>query len=75
MFPGPTIECETNDNVIVEVINKLDEPFLITWCVVHVLPLFQFIVLIKHISGNFEMGQQEWGRTKKDFMARWSARN
>nr|XP_043618254.1 L-ascorbate oxidase homolog [Erigeron canadensis] len=31
MFPGPTIECETNDNVIVNVVNKLDEPFLITW--------------------------------------------
>ncbi|CAH1428940.1 unnamed protein product [Lactuca virosa] len=26
-FPGPTIDCITNDNVI----NKLDEPFLITW--------------------------------------------
>ncbi|XP_071730976.1 L-ascorbate oxidase homolog [Rutidosis leptorrhynchoides] len=31
MFPGPTVYCETNDNVIVEVVNKLDEPFLITW--------------------------------------------
>ncbi|MFS7986382.1 putative laccase [Helianthus anomalus] len=30
-FPGPTIECETNDHVIVNVVNKLDEPFLITW--------------------------------------------
>ncbi|CAH1437499.1 unnamed protein product [Lactuca virosa] len=30
-FPGPTIDCITNDNVIVNVINKLDEPFLITW--------------------------------------------
>ncbi|XP_024976431.1 L-ascorbate oxidase homolog [Cynara cardunculus var. scolymus] len=30
-FPGPTIDCVTNDNVIVNVINKLDEPFLITW--------------------------------------------
>ncbi|KAJ8770670.1 hypothetical protein K2173_021317 [Erythroxylum novogranatense] len=30
-FPGPTINCETNDNIIVNVINKLDEPFLITW--------------------------------------------
>ncbi|EXB37211.1 L-ascorbate oxidase-like protein [Morus notabilis] len=30
-FPGPTIECVTNDNIIVNVINKLDEPFLITW--------------------------------------------
>ncbi|XP_023729049.1 L-ascorbate oxidase homolog [Lactuca sativa] len=30
-FPGPTIDCITNDNVIVNVINKLDEPFLLTW--------------------------------------------
>ncbi|WOH10072.1 hypothetical protein DCAR_0729533 [Daucus carota subsp. sativus] len=30
-FPGPTIDAITNDNVIVNVINKLDQPFLITW--------------------------------------------
>ncbi|KAL5705070.1 hypothetical protein ACHQM5_023416 [Ranunculus cassubicifolius] len=30
-FPGPRIDCVTNDNVIVTVINKLDQPFLITW--------------------------------------------
>ncbi|KAK9948791.1 hypothetical protein M0R45_004353 [Rubus argutus] len=30
-FPGPTIDAVTNDNIIVDVINKLDEPFLITW--------------------------------------------
>ncbi|XP_022947147.1 L-ascorbate oxidase homolog [Cucurbita moschata] len=30
-FPAPRIECETNDNIIVNVINKLDEPFLFTW--------------------------------------------
>ncbi|PIA52355.1 hypothetical protein AQUCO_01000308v1 [Aquilegia coerulea] len=30
-FPGPQIDCVTNDNVIVTVINKLDQPFLITW--------------------------------------------
>ncbi|KAJ9170753.1 hypothetical protein P3X46_018835 [Hevea brasiliensis] len=30
-FPGPTVDCVTNDNIIVNVINKLDEPFLITW--------------------------------------------
>lgn len=32
-FPGPPIEAVTNDNIIVNVINKLDEPFLITWLV------------------------------------------
>ncbi|KAB2051675.1 hypothetical protein ES319_A12G070700v1 [Gossypium barbadense] len=30
-FPGPPIEAVTNDNIIVNVINQLDEPFLITW--------------------------------------------
>uniref|UniRef100_A0A9I9DMZ4 L-ascorbate oxidase homolog n=2 Tax=Cucumis melo TaxID=3656 RepID=A0A9I9DMZ4_CUCME len=30
-FPAPKIECATNDNIIVNVINKLDEPFLFTW--------------------------------------------
>ncbi|KAI4314927.1 hypothetical protein L6164_027787 [Bauhinia variegata] len=30
-FPGPNIEAVTNDNIFVNVINKLDEPFLITW--------------------------------------------
>ncbi|KAK3222892.1 hypothetical protein Dsin_009917 [Dipteronia sinensis] len=30
-FPGPPIEAVTNDNIIVNVINNLDEPFLITW--------------------------------------------
>ncbi|KAL4644923.1 hypothetical protein ACB092_02G199300 [Castanea dentata] len=31
LFPGPNVECVTNENIIVNVINKLDEPFLITW--------------------------------------------
>ncbi|XP_027347493.1 L-ascorbate oxidase homolog [Abrus precatorius] len=30
-FPGPTIEAITNDNIVVNVINKMDEKFLITW--------------------------------------------
>ncbi|GFQ01933.1 l-ascorbate oxidase homolog [Phtheirospermum japonicum] len=30
-FPGPTIECVTNDNIIVNVYNNLDVPFLLTW--------------------------------------------
>ncbi|KAJ3669854.1 hypothetical protein LUZ60_010178 [Juncus effusus] len=30
-FPGPTIDCVTNDNLIINVINQLDEPFLLTW--------------------------------------------
>ncbi|KAL5199160.1 hypothetical protein ABZP36_002672 [Zizania latifolia] len=30
-FPGPRIDCVTNDNIIVNVVNNLDEPFLLTW--------------------------------------------
>jgi len=30
-FPGPRIDCVTNDNLVVTVINALDEPFLLTW--------------------------------------------
>ena len=33
-FPGPTIEAITNDNIVVNVINKLDDKFLITWLVI-----------------------------------------
>lgn len=32
-FPGPTVNVVTNDNVIVQVENKLDEPILLTWYV------------------------------------------
>ncbi|CAK9166432.1 unnamed protein product [Ilex paraguariensis] len=31
LFPGPNIDCVTNDNIIINVINKLDDSFLITW--------------------------------------------
>ncbi|XP_072950958.1 L-ascorbate oxidase homolog [Typha angustifolia] len=30
-FPGPQIEAVTNDNVIINVFNKLPEPFLLSW--------------------------------------------
>ncbi|XP_057506068.1 L-ascorbate oxidase homolog [Actinidia eriantha] len=30
-FPGPAIESVTNDNLIVNVFNNLDEPFLLSW--------------------------------------------
>ncbi|KAK4804361.1 hypothetical protein SAY86_004178 [Trapa natans] len=30
-FPGPDIHSVTNDNLIIDVINSLDEPFLISW--------------------------------------------
>ncbi|OEL31009.1 L-ascorbate oxidase-like protein [Dichanthelium oligosanthes] len=30
-FPGPKIECQTNDNLIINVHNNLSEPFLLSW--------------------------------------------
>lgn len=30
-FPGPRLDTITNENIIINVINKLDEPFLLTW--------------------------------------------
>ncbi|XP_030468612.1 L-ascorbate oxidase homolog [Syzygium oleosum] len=30
-FPGPPIEGVTNDNIVLNLINNLDEPFLLTW--------------------------------------------
>ncbi|XP_052206093.1 L-ascorbate oxidase homolog [Diospyros lotus] len=30
-FPGPRLDLVTNDNIILNVINKLDAPFLLTW--------------------------------------------
>ncbi|GMH24606.1 hypothetical protein Nepgr_026449 [Nepenthes gracilis] len=30
-FPGPRLDCVTNDNIVLNLINKLDEPFLLTW--------------------------------------------
>lgn len=30
-FPGPEINCTSNNNIVVNVFNKLDEPLLFTW--------------------------------------------
>ncbi|KAL7141322.1 hypothetical protein ABFS83_08G045700 [Erythranthe nasuta] len=30
-FPGPTLVSVTNENIILNVVNKLDQPFLLTW--------------------------------------------
>ncbi|KAL3529829.1 hypothetical protein ACH5RR_009151 [Cinchona calisaya] len=30
-FPGPRINCTSNNNIVINVFNKLDEPFLLTW--------------------------------------------
>ena len=30
-FPGPKINCSSNNNIVVNVFNHLDEPFLLSW--------------------------------------------
>ncbi|KAA8531759.1 hypothetical protein F0562_006524 [Nyssa sinensis] len=30
-FPGPTLDVVTNNNIILNLFNKLDQPFLLTW--------------------------------------------
>lgn len=47
-FPGPKLDCVTNDNIILNLINKLDQPFLLTWwsLINHsYLPLFFYPIL------------------------------
>jgi L-ascorbate oxidase len=31
MFPGPTINCTSNNNILINVFNMLDHPLLFTW--------------------------------------------
>lgn len=37
-FPGPNINSTSNNNIVVNVFNNLDEPFLFTW---YLLVIFQ----------------------------------
>ncbi|KAF7003026.1 hypothetical protein CFC21_018409 [Triticum aestivum] len=30
-FPGPEIDCQTNDNLVINVRNRLPQPFLLSW--------------------------------------------
>src|SRR5438105_9220638 len=30
-FPGPRINCSSNNNIVVNVFNQLDQPLLFTW--------------------------------------------
>jgi L-ascorbate oxidase len=32
-FPGPSINCSSNNNIVINVLNNLDEPFLLSWFV------------------------------------------
>jgi len=33
-FPGPNLNTTTNNNVVINIFNELDEPLLFTWCVI-----------------------------------------
>lgn len=47
-FPGPEIYSVTNDNLIINVHNQLNEPFLLSW-----LALFLFFLVfnVKRFNG------------------------
>ena len=34
-FPGPRINCSSNNNIVINVFNQLDQPLLFTWSVLH----------------------------------------
>lgn len=36
-FPGPNLNSTSNNNVVINVFNNLDEPFLLTWFVTHLV--------------------------------------
>lgn len=42
-FPGPQIEAVTNDNLIINVYNSLNEPFLISWYSFNLPPTLSFL--------------------------------
>ncbi|KAL3643812.1 hypothetical protein CASFOL_011744 [Castilleja foliolosa] len=54
-FPGPPIECNTNDNLIININNTLDEPFLLT-CLVSVDKLEQLLNGIKQRKNSWQDG-------------------
>lgn len=42
-FPGPQIDSVTNDNIVVNVFNNLDQAFLLSWLVLTVLSVYWLI--------------------------------
>ncbi|KAM2546494.1 hypothetical protein TB1_017908 [Malus domestica] len=53
-FPGPRLDVVTNDNIILNLINKLDQPFLLTWQVLH--PPIHFLNGIKQRKNSWQDG-------------------
>ncbi|XP_062079168.1 L-ascorbate oxidase homolog [Humulus lupulus] len=49
-FPGPDIHSVTNDNLIINVYNSLDEPFLLSW---------EFVVIYLLLKSN-KNEDKEW---------------
>lgn len=43
-FPGPNLNSTSNNNVVINVFNNLDEPFLLTWFVTNLSPSFLYNV-------------------------------
>lgn len=45
-FPGPNINSTSNNNIVVNVFNHLDEPFLLTWSLLAFSLFFFFAAFI-----------------------------
>ncbi|XP_020266108.1 L-ascorbate oxidase homolog [Asparagus officinalis] len=53
-FPGPNINSTTNNNVVINVFNNLNEPFLLSWVIhTHTINITRTIKIVSH-AGNFE---------------------
>jgi L-ascorbate oxidase len=52
-FPGPVINCTSNNNIVINVFNDIDEPLLFTWSISYIkINLLNKIVLIFDSFGN-----------------------
>lgn len=46
-FPGPNINSTSNNNIVVNVFNNLDEPLLFTWY--YIIMIIHILILISNI--------------------------
>lgn len=80
-FPGPNINSTSNNNLVVNVFNNLDEPFLFHWyyniaqiylkhCMISSIYIVITTTLIEYL-----INMQGGDTTKEELMARWCGRN
>jgi hypothetical protein len=70
-FPGPIINVTTNDNVVVNVLNSLDEPLLITWSGLSLPPLPP--PPLHFLNSILRQVNQERHPAEKELLAGWGS--